>query len=89
MFRLAALAILLLSTTDWAHAAAGCPSGYTPQDGVCKPYIGPNTPTYGRRRYYDEDYGYRRRKPCPDGYTVQGGVCKPYLGPNVPNYYYR
>ena len=85
LVRIAGLLVLLLGTADFANAAAGCPSGYTPQDGVCKPYRGPNVP-------YGYDYGYRNygyEKPCPEGYTLQGGRCKPYRGPNVPYYYYR
>jgi hypothetical protein len=50
----------------------GCPYGYTIQDGVCKPYVGPVTPYY---------YGGSARYPCGrPGWTVQDGVCKPYRG---------
>ena len=91
MFRLVGIAIsiaLLIGATDYALAAAGCPDGYSFQDGICKPYRGP----YGGYGYRDDDYRYRdgyryhhrRGKPCPEGFTVQDGVCKPYRGP-----YYR
>jgi hypothetical protein len=84
----AAVLTVFLATPNMARAGGGCPSGYTPQGGVCKPYQGPYVPPgYGYGNPYRYGYGYQ--KPCPEGFTVQGGVCKPYRGPYVPNYYYR
>jgi hypothetical protein len=98
MCRLVGIAVsiaLLIGATDYALAAAGCPDGYSLQDGYCKPYRGPYG-GYGYRddyrydyRYGDRDdhryrHHYRRGKPCPEGFTVQDGVWKPYRGP-----YYR
>jgi hypothetical protein len=98
MFRTIASTItllLLLGTTEGAFAAAGCPGGYTPQGGVCKPYRGPNVPyRYGypyapppppqyyyapRGPYFPPDPRYGARG-CPGGFTVQDGWCKPYRG---------
>jgi hypothetical protein len=88
MYRLIALAILFLGSADIAAAGGGCPSGYTPQDGVCKPYQGPHTGYgYGYRRGYYQPYYYGPRrgrgKPCPEGFTVQDGACRPYRGPTI------
>ena len=82
MFRLitsAALLTMLVGSGNVAQAGGGCPEGYTPQDGICKPYYGPSYgPGYG---YRDDDYRYRyhhrRGKPCPEGFTVQDGVVSP------------
>jgi len=84
----AAALALLVGWSNVAQAGGGCPEGYTPQDGVCKPYYGPNVP-YGYRYGYGYGDRYRYEKPCPEGFTLQGGRCKPYRGPHVPYYYYR
>jgi hypothetical protein len=86
MSRLAKFAIgmaLLVGTPEIVVAAAGCPGGYTPQDGVCKPYQGPYV-RRGReyrqrdydRRDYDRGYGYREYdRGYRRGYHVPGKPC--------------
>jgi hypothetical protein len=90
-----AMLTLCIGTPNIAQAAAGCPNGYTPQDGVCKPYRGPYGPPGYGYGYPPPGYGYRYPAPppryfppdprygargCPSGYTIQGGWCKPYRG---------
>jgi hypothetical protein len=81
--------ILIIGTPNFVQAGGGCPGGYTPQDGVCKPYRGPYVAPgygygYGYRyapppQYFQPDWRYGARG-CPSGYTVQDGLCRPYRG---------
>jgi hypothetical protein len=60
MIRIMSLALaLVIGSAGFAIAGGGCPEGYTPQDGVCKPYRGPWSP-YGYDPYY-RDYRYGPR----------------------------
>jgi hypothetical protein len=74
---------LLVGAPGVALAGGGCPEGYTPQDGFCKPYYGPNTrERYG---YRGEGYrAYRYRDYDDDGYRQRR-----YRRPRTPDYFYR
>lgn len=60
LFGIFAVAVLLISGMQLAHAKYPCGPGRTLQDGVCKPYLGPNTGYYG----YGYDYRYRHHHHC-------------------------
>ena len=76
IIKFASVIALLIGAPSVALAAGGCPEGYTPQDGFCKPYYGPHTRYRGYRgayRYRNYDDGYRVRK---------------YRRDHAPNYFY-